>query len=137
MMELTNMAVHIEARDGSVRIIADEGSTVSNVRVQGKRVDVATGDPDWIVVNRPAFWDRPVGRGLAYGLMLAFCAFVWSCIFAACSRVAHCDDCSTLSSPDERHLCRATTQCLKSECEFIEKPDTRQACRIRVKESCK
>lgn len=121
------MAVTIESKDGSVRITADDSSTVKNVRINGERVDVGP----------LSVWDRPLGRGIVYGLMLAFCVFVWSCIFAACARVAHCDDCSSLRDRDERHLCRATTACLKSECEFIEKPDMRQVCRIRIKETCK
>jgi len=134
------MAVHIEARDGSVRIIADEGSTVSNVRVNGKRVDVASGDPDWIVINRPGFWDRPAGRCLAYGIMVLLCTAFWVGLgygLRSCVGTAHAGDCDSLGSADERHLCRATTQCLKSECEFIEKPDLRQVCRVRVKEACK
>lgn len=131
------MAVHIEARDGSVRIIADEGSTVSNVIIAGKRVDIPDGDPDFCVVHRPGFWDRPAGRCLAYGLMLVFCLAFWALVIVGCESVAHCGDCDTLKQPDERHLCRATTQCLKSECEFIKDPDARQVCRVRVKERCK
>jgi hypothetical protein len=41
-------------------------------------------------------------------------------------------DCELLKDADERHMCRALTQHLKTECEFIKRPDLRQWCRVRV-----
>src|SRR5579871_6677601 len=108
---------------GSLTVRATGGSVVRNVRV---------GPP-----VAPSFFDRPAGRLLVYGSMLAFCvAFWWLVISLVTAKAAHGADCNVLHGADERHMCRATTQCLKSECEFISKPDLRQVCRIRVEEWC-
>ena len=40
--------------------------------------------------------------------------------------------CSVIRDPDERHMCTAVTQHLRSECEFIRQPDLRELCRVRV-----
>jgi len=71
-------------------------------------------------------------RCLVYGGMLAFCILVWSLVLWSGCRVAHCGGCDSLRDPDERHMCRATEQHLKSECEFIKNPDIRQLCRERT-----
>jgi len=71
-------------------------------------------------------------RCLVYGGMLAFCLASWALVIAGCERVAHGADCSVLHDADERHMCRALAENLKSECEFIKRPDMRQECRIRL-----
>jgi hypothetical protein len=66
---------------------------------------------------------------LAVILLLAAAATA-ACV--ALEKRAFGGDCNIIRDPDERHMCLAVTQRLKSECEFIKKPDLRQECRIRL-----
>ena len=118
------MAVKIETEDGRVKITADDGSVVKNIRVDGK--DVVGGTTDWVEVLK---------RVAVYGAMLLFCVLFWALVIVGCSRLAHASplDCESIREPDQRHYCRAVSKPDKGECEFIKAHDLRQECRARVK----
>lgn len=117
------MSVSIKSEDGRVSITADDGSTVKNIRVDGKDVigDSASG---WEVTKRVA----------VYLGMLVFCLLFWALVIVGCCRLAHASplDCEQIRDGDQRHYCRAVSIPRKSECEFIKSHDLRQECRAKV-----
>jgi len=117
------MAVSIKSEDGRISITADDGSTVKNIRVDGK--DVVGGNASgWEVTKRAA----------VYLAMIVFCLGFWALVFVGCSKLAHASplDCEQIRDGDQRHYCRAVSIPRKSECEFIKSHDLRQECRAKV-----
>ena len=117
------MSVSIKSEDGRISITADDGSTVKNIRVDGK--DVVGGGTDWLEVSK---------RVAVYGAMVLFCLAFWALVFVGCCKLAHASplDCEQIRDGDQRHYCRAVSIPRKSECEFIKSHDLRQECRAKV-----
>lgn len=117
------MGIRIETEDGRVKIVADDSSTVKNIRINGREV---SGSTDWVEVLK---------RLCVYGGMLLFCLLTWGLVIAGCSKLAYGSplQCEGIKDSDQRHYCRAISIPRKSECEFIHNEDLRRQCRAMVK----
>lgn len=116
------MAISIKTKDGRVSIVADDGSSVSNITVAGKRI-VGGPVPD------------TTGRIVVIVGLLVFALGVALILFGCSTAHAHASpaQCESIHSADQRHYCRAVTLPDRGECELIKDHDLRFQCRARVR----
>ena len=119
------MSVRITSKDGNVKIVADDSSTVKNIVINGEDV----------MESRVGGWDDVAMRLLVYTGIVIFCGACWGLFFMGCESLAHGSplDCEAIKEPDWKNFCRADTKHDPSWCEFIKDKDIKARCRASVR----